>query len=179
MTSQTMPYSLYRDLPVIAEADVVVVGGGPGGLGAAVMAARAGASTLLIERYGCLGGMASVGEIHPFMPNHAKGVSLDKPVYIEWVRRMRDYLPPALRDSMPDSADAKSHEDCDNLLVGGRPVSVDHAVHSSLRVMPPACSLGQAAGMAAAMAVAAGKRPADLDGCEIRNRLRAAGANLS
>ena len=39
-------------IPVIAETDVLVVGGGPGGLGAAVMAARNGAKTLLVERYG-------------------------------------------------------------------------------------------------------------------------------
>jgi len=41
--------------------DVVVAGGGPAGFGAALAAARSGASTLLIERYGYLGGMASTG----------------------------------------------------------------------------------------------------------------------
>ncbi len=41
--------------------DVVVVGGGPAGVGAAVAAARAGASTLLVERLGYAGGGMSVG----------------------------------------------------------------------------------------------------------------------
>ena len=61
--------------------------------------------------------------------------------------------------------------DCDNLLVGGRPISVDHAVHSSMRVMPPACTIGQAAGTAAAMAVKNGVAPASLDGREVRRSL--------
>jgi hypothetical protein len=60
---------------------------------------------------------------------------------------------------------------CDNLLVGGRPISVDHAVHSSMRVMPPACTVGQAAGTAAAMAVSASVTPAEVDGREVRRSL--------
>ncbi len=90
----TVRYELCGDIPLAHEADVIVLGGGPGGVAAAVMAAREGARTLLIERYGCLGGMASVGEVHPFMPNHAAGKCLDRPVYVEWVRAMRKYLPP-------------------------------------------------------------------------------------
>jgi len=65
-----------------------------------------------------------------------------------------------------------------NLLVGGRPISVDHAVHSSMRVMPPACSIGQAAGMAAAMCVEQKRQPAALDGREVRRRLAEQGAFL-
>ncbi len=52
--------------PVMAETDVLVVGGGPGGLAAALAAARAGADTMLVERYGCFGGnitQAMVGSI--------------------------------------------------------------------------------------------------------------------
>ena len=48
-----------RQIPVIAEADVVVCGGGPGGFPAAIAAARHGAKTILIERYGFLGGLAT------------------------------------------------------------------------------------------------------------------------
>ena len=46
---------------MVRECDVVVVGGGPGGIGAAVSAARNGADTVLIERYGYLGGMGTGG----------------------------------------------------------------------------------------------------------------------
>ncbi len=45
-----------RVTPVIAETDVLVVGSGPGGLSAAVAAARAGVEVMLVERYGCFGG---------------------------------------------------------------------------------------------------------------------------
>ncbi|MDD2710620.1 MAG: FAD-dependent oxidoreductase [Verrucomicrobiae bacterium] len=48
-----------REIPVIAETDVIVAGGGVAGIAAAVAAARNGAKTLLIERYGCLGGTMS------------------------------------------------------------------------------------------------------------------------
>src|SRR4030042_2738392 len=50
-----------RDTKVIREGDVVVVGGGPGGIGAAISAARNGADTVLIERYGYLGGVCTGG----------------------------------------------------------------------------------------------------------------------
>lgn len=45
-----------RLTPVFAETDILVVGSGPGGLAAAVSAARTGAATMIVERYGCLGG---------------------------------------------------------------------------------------------------------------------------
>ena len=50
-----------RQTNVVDEADVVVVGGGPAGAAAALAAARSGAKTVLIERYGHLGGMATGG----------------------------------------------------------------------------------------------------------------------
>jgi len=50
-----------RETNVCYEADVVVVGGGPGGHSAAVAAARNGAKTVLLERHGHLGGMATGG----------------------------------------------------------------------------------------------------------------------
>jgi hypothetical protein len=46
-----------RRIPVLAETDVLVVGGGPGGLSAALAAAREGVDTMLVERHGCFGGV--------------------------------------------------------------------------------------------------------------------------
>ncbi len=51
------------DAPVMAQSDVVVVGGGPAGLAAAVSAARQGASVTLLERYAHLGGLAAGGMV--------------------------------------------------------------------------------------------------------------------
>lgn len=59
-----------RQVNVIRDADVIVVGGGPGGTAAAITAARNGARTVLLERYGHLGGMATGGLVN-IIPNLA------------------------------------------------------------------------------------------------------------
>ena len=50
-----------REVRVYRETEVLVVGGGPAGVSAAIAAARNGAKTVLVERYGHLGGMATGG----------------------------------------------------------------------------------------------------------------------
>jgi hypothetical protein len=60
-----------RDVPVYGEYDVVVLGGGPAGMAAAVAAAREGRSTLLVERYGFLGGMGTAAGVTNFCGLHA------------------------------------------------------------------------------------------------------------
>ena len=52
--------------------DVIVAGGGPAGIAAAVSAARTGARTALIERYGILGGMLTSGHVQPIL-GYAQG----------------------------------------------------------------------------------------------------------
>lgn len=59
--------------PVIATVDVLIVGGGPAGIGAAIAAGRTGAKTLLIERHGFLGGMWTAGLVNPFFDFEQKG----------------------------------------------------------------------------------------------------------
>ncbi|MBR3275215.1 MAG: FAD-dependent oxidoreductase [Eubacterium sp.] len=57
-----------RQTDIVRDVDVIVVGGGPGGVAAAITAARNGAKTVLIERYGHLGGMATGGLVN-IIPN--------------------------------------------------------------------------------------------------------------
>lgn len=52
------------------EADIVVCGGGPAGINAALAAGRSGARTVLIERYGFLGGMSTIALVYPWMTFH-------------------------------------------------------------------------------------------------------------
>jgi hypothetical protein len=60
-----------RQIPLYGEYEVVVLGGGPAGIAAAVAAARAGRRTLLIERYGFLGGMGTAAGVTNFCGLHA------------------------------------------------------------------------------------------------------------
>src|SRR6187549_4097581 len=60
-----------RDLPVRGEYDVVVLGGGPAGIAAAASAAALGRKTLMVERYGFLGGMGTAAGVTTFCGLHA------------------------------------------------------------------------------------------------------------
>lgn len=52
-----------RKVPILHETDVLVIGGGPAGFAAALAAARTGAKTTLVERYGSLGGLFTNGMV--------------------------------------------------------------------------------------------------------------------
>jgi hypothetical protein len=61
-----------RTTEVLGEHEVVVLGGGPAGIAAAAAAARAGRSTILVERYGFLGGAGTAAGLANFCGLHAK-----------------------------------------------------------------------------------------------------------
>ena len=117
-----------REIPVFRTCDVLVVGGGPAGSAAAASAARLGADTILVERYGHLGGMMSLG--------------------------------------------------LDNLLAAGRNLSCDAVTHIFMREVPNCWAMGQAAGVAAAVAISAGVRVRDVDVGEVQRRLLRQGVPL-
>src|SRR6476620_1365529 len=61
-----------RRTEVLAEHEVVILGGGPAGIAAAAAAARAGRSAMLVERYGFLGGAGTAAGLANFCGLHAK-----------------------------------------------------------------------------------------------------------
>ncbi len=60
-----------QEIPVIEETDVLVIGAGPAGVAAAISASRAGARTLLVERYNHPGGLWTGGLVLPLLSTHA------------------------------------------------------------------------------------------------------------
>lgn len=76
-------------IPVSYDVDVVVVGGGPSGIGAAISAASNGASTLLIEQRGFLGGMGTVALVPAFCPFTDKEKPIIRGIGLRLMERMK------------------------------------------------------------------------------------------
>ncbi|MCL1834578.1 MAG: FAD-dependent oxidoreductase [Oscillospiraceae bacterium] len=121
-----------KKLNICDEADVIVVGGGPGGMGAAVSAARSGAKTILVERYGCLGGMATGGLVTIF-PNMADsdGNILINGICEESIQRLRDrdacFHPPREKWGSKDPEEVKYFRNASFFCDGG--YYVNYAAH--------------------------------------------------
>ena len=79
-----------RSVPVIAETDVLVVGSGPGGLAAALGAAREGVETMLVERFGCLGGNITVVGVEGIGWYRREGTVDSEGIGIEFERKARE-----------------------------------------------------------------------------------------
>jgi len=80
---------LVRQIPILTQTDVLVVGGGPSGFAAACSSARMGVKTLLVERYGFLGGMATAGLVNPFMISRVSGRDIIGGVFAEVVDELK------------------------------------------------------------------------------------------
>ncbi len=80
-----------RKIPVKHLVDVLVVGGGPAGVGAALAAARQGARVLLVEQSGAVGGVATTG-----LMSHWTGKTEHIGLYGEILRRAKDADDPQL-----------------------------------------------------------------------------------
>ncbi len=76
-------------MKLLQEYDVIVVGAGIAGISAAVKAGRSGASVLLVEQYGFVGGMSTAGMVSPFMKHEVKGETLVRGVFEDLEREMR------------------------------------------------------------------------------------------
>ena len=60
------------DTPVYGNYDVIIVGAGPAGCGAAIGCARSGLRALVIEKFNCLGGALTTGFMNPFFDTENK-----------------------------------------------------------------------------------------------------------
>jgi len=129
-----------KEVPIVEEADVVVIGGGPGGLPAAVASARQGAKTVLIERYGVFGGLATtcfMGPLFGYAPfgyfsYHSEGA---RPILggipVEIIKRLQE-IGGAPDDSELDWQSIRFDPElfkfvCDDMVVGAKIIPFLHS----------------------------------------------------
>lgn len=123
-----------QQIPVVAQTDVVVIGGGAAGVTAAVSAARNGCSVTLLERYHHLGGMASGGMVLVLddMVNEGNEI-VTTGIVDEFVNRMEKqdgavYPPPEDLQTNWDMWQKWSRWGCIDFHKTGMPQPIIHAV---------------------------------------------------
>ena len=164
-----------RTVPVMAETDVLVVGSGPGGLAAALAAAREGVDTILVERYGCFGGNITQSQVETISwYRHEKTVEAGG-IGVEFERRAKEMGGSRKnRESLGEYLDTDLFKyviipttgryfqvpygitvprKVENLLVAGRCVAGDRMSHAATRQMMCCAVTGQGVGVAAAVSV--------------------------
>lgn len=86
-------------LPVADEYDVIVLGGGPAGCAASIGAAREGARTLLIERFGFLGGSGTAALVPAFCPFSDREKPISRGVALQVLEAMKAGMPHVSKES--------------------------------------------------------------------------------
>ena len=99
-----------REIPVFAEVDIAVCGGGPAGVGAALAAARNGARVLLLENQLCFGGQATSGMMNRLGPYHDQQNMILGGIPLEVVTRLVERGAAHMPKPCP-------HDDSDNYWV--------------------------------------------------------------
>jgi hypothetical protein len=100
-----------REIPVLDEVDVLVVGAGPAGCGAALAAGRQGMKTLLVEQFNCVGGMATSGLMSNFSG------SPQSPFVREILEAMEQHAPGCAVDGCQPNGRAIRHEALKSVLL--------------------------------------------------------------
>lgn len=94
-----------KTVPVYARTDVLVAGGGPAGIAAALAAARNGASVLLVEQRGYLGGMATVSQVPAFCPYSDHKKLVIRGIGLEILEEMKRRMEPEFLQLWQDKTD--------------------------------------------------------------------------
>jgi hypothetical protein len=96
VSHSSTPHALrqqWSHLPCCAKVDVLVVGGGPAGAAAAIAAARDGARTLVVEQYGCLGGMGTAALVPAFCPFTDRAQPIIRGIGLSILEEMKAAMP--------------------------------------------------------------------------------------
>ncbi|MBQ6875492.1 MAG: FAD-dependent oxidoreductase [Lachnospiraceae bacterium] len=101
-----MMHQYRKEIPYLNSVDVLVVGAGPAGIGAAVAAARQGAEVLLIERYGAVGGNLTLGNVSPILGKVSEGTIYDEIVKL-LAQNHKDEIPVETRNGKEIHIDAE------------------------------------------------------------------------
>lgn len=93
------------DIPVSGDVEVLVIGGGASGIAAAIAAADGGASTMLVEQRGFLGGMGTVALVPAFCPFTDKHKPIIRGLGLRLMERMKQACGPGFRKEYEDQLD--------------------------------------------------------------------------
>jgi len=125
-----------REIPVLRETDVLVVGGGTAGVVAALAAARAGVRVTLVERYGCFGGLWTAGLVLIVLATHVraggKHVKMVQGIGDEMLARIAKLKHGAINYGPDSRADATTDPEATKYVMAAmlREAGVDILLHS-------------------------------------------------